>query len=115
MSDALAQRLAGRQLRQIDPRRLLRAATIGASFGPLTHAYYEFSDTILPPYDATNVPWKILMDQTAYAAFKYSLYIAAVGVLSGHSGPTVRADVSAKIVPTLQTGWRFWPMCAAGR
>mmetsp|Transcript_9859 Transcript_9859/g.29332 ORF Transcript_9859/g.29332 Transcript_9859/m.29332 type:complete len:120 (+) Transcript_9859:788-1147(+) len=50
------------------------------------------------------------MDQTAYAAFKYSLYIAAVGVLSGHSGPTVRADVSAKIVPTLQTGWRFWPM-----
>ena len=109
LSDSLAQRLNGSAPADVDAGRALRSAIIGAAFGPLTCAYYDFSDSILPPEDMANVPWKIGMDQSVYCAFKYSAFLTAVGLLSGKSGEDVRADVGEKLWPTIRTGWRFWP------
>ena len=110
LGDALAQVLGGSKPLEVDAKRVLRNGAIGAAFGPLTSAYYEFSDAILPPMDAASVPWKIGMDQSVYAAAKYSLYLGLVGLMQGQPKAAVRSEVQAKIWPTLQTGWRFWPM-----
>lgn len=67
LADWLAQVLEGAKPLEFDEKRLLRSATIGLIFGPVTCAYYEFSDSILDPYVLTNRPLKILMDQSIYA------------------------------------------------
>ena len=110
LADYLSQRLAGAKMLEFDLARLARNGAIGAFFGPLVVAYYGWSDAILPPGDATMVPWKILMDQTAYAAVKYSAYLWLVGLGAGKPPAESFEEVKAKLCPTLQTGWRFWPI-----
>ena len=96
---------------EFDIQRTLRNGFIGLCFGPLVHEYYQFSDTILPPEDGmvTRLE-KILMDQTIYLTVKCSIYISAVGLLSGESWPTVQQKVKDKIVPICFTAWKFWPL-----
>ena len=52
-------------------------------FSSLVHEYYEFSDKILPLDVDINRLYKIVMDQTIYLSVKCSIYITAVGLLSG--------------------------------
>jgi len=98
---------------EFDLRRVLRNGLIGACFGPVVHAYYEWSDVVLPldglGTTAFNRPLKILMDQTLYASVKYSMYFAAVTTMDGGSAQDALDTVKAKLWPAMRTGWKFWP------
>ena len=109
IADYASQVLGGTKWNEISLQRVARNGAIGAFFGPLVCAYYSFSDTILPPFDPANVPYKIFMDQTIYCATKYSAYLCLVGLASGSSLDECKGDVQAKLWPTLTTGWKFWP------
>ena len=109
LAEWLSQVLGGTKWNQFDLRRVLRNSAIGAFFGPIVCAYYGFSDAILPPQDAANVPWKILMDQTIYCATKYSAYLGLVGLADGKEVHECKEEVQEKLWPTLTTGWKFWP------
>lgn len=53
---------------------------------------------------------KILMDQTVYLTVKCSVYIAAVGFLSGDDTETVKTNVKEKLPDIVVTAWKFWPL-----
>ena len=53
---------------------------------------------------------KIIMDQTIYLSIKCSIYIFAVGVLSGDSVETATTTVKDKIGGVVLTAWKFWPL-----
>lgn len=101
----------GKNVLDFDIKRTLRNGFIGLCFGPLVHEYYQFSDSILPPEDGlvTRLE-KILMDQTIYLTIKCSIYISAVGLLSGDDFATVKQTVKDKIVGIVFTAWKFWPL-----
>ena len=63
----------------------------------------------VPPSDPSSIPWKILMDQTVYAASKYSMYLGLVNLLRGRDCTDCVQEIREKLWPTLTTGWRFWP------
>ena len=88
----------GKNVLEFDISRTLRNGFIGLCFGPLVHEYYEFSDAVLPPENGllTRLQ-KILMDQTVYLTVKCSVYISAVGLLSGDDWESVRQTVREKI------------------
>lgn len=109
LADWLAQVLEGRKPLEFDERRLLRSATIGLVFGPITCAYYEFSDSILDPYVLANRPIKILMDQSVYAASKYTLFVALREVIGGTRPSEALGIAGRSTWPLLKRGWRFWP------
>jgi len=100
-----------RNVLEFDIKRTFRNGFIGLCFGPLVHEYYQFSDSILPPEDGivTRLE-KIVMDQTIYLTVKCSIYISAVGLLSGKDWPTVQQTVKDKIVGIVFTAWKFWPL-----
>lgn len=96
---------------EFDIKRTFRNGFIGLCFGPLVHEYYQFSDSILPPEDGlvTRLE-KIIMDQTIYLTVKCSIYISAVGLLSGNDWETVQQTVKDKIGGIVITAWKFWPL-----
>ena len=84
---------------------------LGLCFGPIVHQYYAFSDHILPVEGGLmNRIEKILMDQTIYLTVKCSIYICAVGLLSGDNFDTCKQTVRDKIGPIVLTAWKFWPL-----
>lgn len=93
-----------------DAARTLRNGFIGLCFGPLVHEYYEFSDAILPVDVGINRLYKILMDQTIYLFVKCSVYIIAVGVLSGQSFEESFGNARDRIKNIMFTAWKFWPL-----
>jgi len=94
-----------------DPWRVLRNGVIGLGFGPLVHEYYQFSDHILPVEGGLiNRLEKILMDQTLYLTVKCSIYIMAVGLLSGDDFSTCKERVKERIGGIVVTAWKFWPL-----
>ena len=93
-----------------DAARTLRNGFIGLCFGPLVHQYYEFSDAILPVDVGINRLYKILMDQTIYLFVKCSVYIIAVGVLSGQSFEESYGNARDRIKNIMFTAWKFWPL-----
>lgn len=93
-----------------DAARTLRNGFIGLCFGPLVHEYYEFSDAILPVDVGINRLYKILMDQTIYLFVKCSVYIIAVGVLSGQSFEESYGNARDRIKNIMFTAWKFWPL-----
>jgi len=109
LADWLAQVLEGAKPLDFDAKRLLRSGAVGVFFGPITCAYYEFSDTVLDPYVVSNRPYKILMDQTVYAAAKYTLFVALREVLQGARPDEAASKATQSTWPLLQRGWRFWP------
>lgn len=109
LAEWISQVMSGRRWNEFDLKRVLSNSAIGAFFGPLVCGYYDFSDTVLPPQDAANVPWKILMDQTIYCTVKYSAYLSLSGVANGRKLPECMDELQAKLWPTLTTGWKFWP------
>ena len=115
LGDWLSQTIfTGANVLDFDARRTLRNGFIGACFGPVVHEYYEFSDSILPVDGATlgitNRAFKILMDQTLYLSVKCSIYILAVGVLSGEGLEDSAENVRTRIRPIMFTAWKFWPL-----
>ena len=110
VADWLSQQLSGAKPLDFDTSRVIKNGAIGAFFGPLVCAYYSFSDDVLPPMDPSNIPYKILMDQTLYAATKYSMYLGLVGLGSGKDVEQCKGEIQTKLLPTLQTGWKFWPL-----
>lgn len=50
------------------------------------------------------------MDQTIYLTVKCSIYIYAVGVLSGNDWRTCKQTVMDKIGGIVVTAWKFWPL-----
>ncbi|CAM9932650.1 unnamed protein product, partial [Phaeothamnion confervicola] len=100
----------GRDLLDFDLGRTLRNGIIAALFGPLVHAYYEFSDVILPMDEPINRVLKILMDQSVYFATKCSAYIALVALLRGDGPAAAGQQVKDRLWPVLTTGWKFWPI-----
>lgn len=83
----------------------------GLCFGPLVHQYYAFSDHILPVEGGLmNRVQKIFMDQTIYLTVKCSIYIFAVGLLSGDDWETCKQNVKNKIGGIVVTAWKFWPL-----
>lgn len=96
---------------EFDVVRTIRNGFIGLCFGPAVHAYYEWSDHILPVEGGlVNRLEKILMDQTLYLTVKCSIYIAAVGLLQGDNYETVQNSVKTRIRPICFTAWKFWPL-----
>ena len=93
-----------------DAARTLRNGFIGLCFGPLVHQYYEFSDAILPVEVGINRLYKILMDQTIYLFVKCSVYIIAVGTLSGQSFEESYGNARDRIKSIMFTAWKFWPL-----
>ena len=93
-----------------DAARTLRNGFIGLCFGPLVHQYYEFSDAILPVEVGINRLYKILMDQTIYIFVKCSVYIVAVGILSGQSFEESYGNARDRIKNIMFTAWKFWPL-----
>lgn len=97
-----------------DAARTLKNGFVGMCFGPAVHEYYEFSDWILPVDGATigitNRAFKILMDQTVYLSVKCSIYILAVGILSGDSIGSSADNVKNRIKPIMFAAWKFWPL-----
>jgi len=93
-----------------DAARTLRNGFIGLCFGPLVHQYYEFSDAILPVEVGINRVYKILMDQTIYLFVKCSVYIIAVGTLSGQSFEESYGNARDRIKDIMFAAWKFWPL-----
>jgi len=111
LGDWLSQTLfVGEDILEFDARRTLRNGLIGLGFGPLVHSYYEFSDAILPVEIGMNRLYKILMDQTLYISVKCSIYIVAVGLLSGESLEYGVENVRSKLKDIMFTAWKFWPL-----
>jgi len=109
IADWLAQILEGNEPLDFDAKRLARSGAIGLIFGPITCTYYEFSDAILDPYVVANRPLKIIMDQTAYAAAKYTLFVMMREMFSGTPADAAFTTARQSTWPLLQRGWRFWP------
>jgi len=109
VAEWLSQVLAGAKPLEFDLTKVLKNGGIGMLFGPLVCLYYGWSDEILPPLDAANIPYKILMDQTIYAAVKYSAFLGLVGLSAGRSPSQCVEAVRTKLWPTLTSGWKFWP------
>lgn len=109
IADWLAQVLEGTPPLDFEPRRLLRNGLMGLMFGPITVAYYEFSDLILDPTVVSNRIWKVAMDQSAYAMAKYFLFVFTKDVLSGEAPGQSLDKARRSVWPLLQRGWRFWP------
>lgn len=76
---------------------------------PTPHPHPPPAPRPVPPSDPASVPWKILMDQTIYAAVKYSMYLGLVGLATGCEPQECGREIQQKLWPTLTTGWRFWP------
>eukprot|EP00546_Thalassionema_frauenfeldii_P006871 CAMPEP_0178920380 /NCGR_PEP_ID=MMETSP0786-20121207/14973_1 /TAXON_ID=186022 /ORGANISM="Thalassionema frauenfeldii, Strain CCMP 1798" /LENGTH=267 /DNA_ID=CAMNT_0020594441 /DNA_START=589 /DNA_END=1392 /DNA_ORIENTATION=+ len=96
---------------EFDVVRTIRNGFIGLCFGPAVHAYYEWSDHILPVEGGlVNRLEKILMDQTLYLTVKCSIYIAAVGLLQGDNFEAIQNSVKTRIRPICFTAWKFWPL-----
>jgi len=115
LGDWLSQTIfTGADVLDFDAGRTLRNGLIGACFGPAVHEYYEFSDWILPvdgsTLGVTNRAFKILMDQSLYLSVKCSIYILAVGVLSGEGLEDSAENVRTRIKPIMFTAWKFWPL-----
>ncbi|KAL7553792.1 hypothetical protein ACHAWF_017602, partial [Thalassiosira exigua] len=115
LGDWLSQTLfRGGDLLDFDAGRTIRNGLVGMCFGPAVHEYYEFSDWILPvdglTFGITNRAFKILMDQTAYLSVKCSVYILAIGVLSGESVGDSADNVRNRIKPIMFAAWKFWPL-----
>lgn len=115
LGDWLSQTLfCGKNILDFDAGRTLKNGFIGMCFGPAVHEYYEFSDYILPvegvTFGLTNRAFKILMDQTIYLSIKCSIYILAIGVLSGDSVEDSSENVKNRIKPIMFTAWKFWPL-----
>mmetsp|Transcript_19506 Transcript_19506/g.50360 ORF Transcript_19506/g.50360 Transcript_19506/m.50360 type:complete len:97 (+) Transcript_19506:1-291(+) len=49
------------------------------------------------------------MDQTVYAAFKYTMYVGLRELLSGTPVGDAAREATSSTWPLLQRGWRFWP------
>lgn len=115
LSQTLFSQQKNKDVLDFDVSRTLRNGFIGLCFGPCVHAYYEWSDTILP-MDVEeglllqNRVLKILMDQTLYLTIKCSIYISAVGLLAGESFSDVKENVKTRIGPICFTAWKFWPL-----
>jgi protein Mpv17 len=109
LADWLSQVLEGCKPFEFDERRLFRSGLIGLFFGPVTCAYYEFSDSILDPYIIANRPLKILMDQTLYAASKYTVFVFLREVIGGTGPEEAFGQARKSTWPLLKRGWRFWP------
>jgi len=112
LGDWLSQTIfAKKNVLDFDAVRTLRNGFIGLCFGPLVVQYYQFSDHILPVEGGMwNRLEKILMDQTLYLTIKCSIYIAAVGLLSGDDPKTVKTNVQTKLPSIVVTAWKFWPL-----
>ena len=112
LGDWLSQTIfAKKDILDFDAVRTLRNGFIGLCFGPLVVQYYQFSDHILPVEGGMwNRLEKILMDQTVYLTVKCSIYIAAVGLLSGDDPDTVKTNVQTKLPKIVVTAWKFWPL-----
>jgi len=93
-----------------DASRTFKNGFIGLCFGPLVHEYYEFSDRILPLDVDINRLYKIVMDQTIYLSVKCSIYIIAVGLLSGSTLQESIDNVKSRIKNVMLTAWSFWPL-----
>lgn len=91
-----------------DASRTLKNGFIGLCFGPLVHEYYEFSDRILPLDVDINRLYKIIMDQTIYLAVKCSIYIIAVGLLSGSTLQESIENVKNRIKTVMFTAVRMY-------
>lgn len=91
-----------------DASRTLKNGFIGLCFGPLVHQYYEFSDRILPLDVDINRLYKIIMDQTIYLAVKCSIYIVAVGLLSGSTLQESIDNVKNRIKTVMLTAVRMY-------
>ncbi|KAJ1623708.1 hypothetical protein T492DRAFT_599364 [Pavlovales sp. CCMP2436] len=109
LADWLSQVLEGAKPLEFDEKRLLRSGLIGLCFGPVTCAYYEFSDSILDPFIIANRPIKILMDQTIYAASKYTAFVFMREVIGGAAPEEAFGLAKKSTWPLLKRGWRFWP------
>jgi protein Mpv17 len=90
-----------------DASRTIKNGFIGLCFGPLVHEYYEFSDRILPLDVDINRLYKIIMDQTIYLAVKCSIYIIAVGLLSGSTLQESIENVKNRIKTVMFTAVRI--------
>lgn len=112
LGDWLSQTIfAKKNVLDFDAVRTLRNGFIGLCFGPLVVQYYQFSDHILPVEGGMwNRLEKILMDQSLYLTVKCSIYIAAVGLLSGDDPKTVKTNVQTKLPNIVVTAWKFWPL-----
>ena len=112
LGDWLSQTLfAGNDSLDFSIERTLKNGFIGLCFGPLVHQYYEWSDWVLPVEGGLyNRLGKVMMDQTLYLSIKCSIYIAAVGLLSGETWEEVQDKVKTRIGPVCVTAWKFWPL-----
>jgi len=106
LGDWLSQTLFQKKnILDFDAARTLKNGFVGMCFGPVVHEYYEFSDWIFPvegvTMGITNRAFKILMDQTVYLSIKCSIYIFAIGVLSGDSAKDSSENVKNRIKPIM--------------
>lgn len=99
----------GRGPLSFDGARATKNAVLGAAFGPVTHWYYEWSDSALPVVSLSSGACRILLDQSLYLYLKCSAYICAVSLLDGSSVPTALGHANERIGPVARRSWRFWP------
>jgi len=91
-----------------DPMRVLRSALVGlVLLGPLAHFYYEWVATL-----DWAIPFKILLDQTAYLAFYNTVYFMSLGTLAGKPIGDVWTEYRGNFWELLTAGWKLWPLVA---
>ncbi len=116
LGDWLSQTIFQRKnILDFDASRTIKNGFIGLCFGPLVHEYYEFSDRILPLDVDINRLYKIIMDQTIYLAIKCSIYIIAVGLLSGSTLQESIENVKNRIKTVMFTAVRMQNKCFRAR
>jgi len=98
-----------------DMKRFFKMATFGFFYyGPLQGLWYPFLNSALPVNNALSVArkfpnfaGKVLLNQLVLGPAVVSVVFAYTMLLDGKP-ELIASKISKDMLPTLQTGWKFW-------
>lgn len=108
LADAVAQALAG-GVRDVD--RLTRFAAFGGLVaGPMGHAWFGALEAVVRLGGVRGAVVKTAFDQLLFAPVLLGCFFGSMALLEGRGVEGVKGEVEGKLMGTLRTSWKIWPM-----
>ncbi|XP_019169141.1 PREDICTED: protein SYM1-like [Ipomoea nil] len=111
-ADFSSQILSGSSLEQYDLVRTLRMAGYGmVILGPSLHYWFNFISMAFPKRDLRSTLTKMAMGQTVFGPIMTAVFFSVNSALQGENGAEILARLKRDVIPTMKSGFMFWPMC----
>ncbi|XP_074565093.1 protein SYM1-like [Curcuma longa] len=96
----------------LDIVRILRMSGYGLLvLGPSLHFWFNFISKILPKQDIITILKKILLAQTTFGPLMTGVFFSMNAFLQGESGDEIFSRLKRDLIPTIKTGFLYWPLC----